>query len=511
MKALAALYGGSLNPEAFVPSCSGKTAFAMALERAACFPDVAALVLLGTDGEAYPDLPAGTRVVSRPGWTKKLLLQTLSELSAGYDLSYFAWADCPLLDPVLAGRIAERHLRYAAEYSYADGWPYGLAPEILSPGTAGILVKILGDEDAPVERDALFSAIQKDINAFDIETELSPVDLRSHRLSLAADSRRNLLLLSGLTEAGLSAAADAERIIAGQPELLRTLPAFYPIQVSGPCPQACSLCPYPKFGAGPKGVTAREDFLDPGQFAALLDRIAEFSGDAVIDLSLWGELALHPQKTALIAAILDRPGLSALIETSALGWNTAELEGLAERASCSAPRKNGMACLSWIVSLDSADSGRYRDIRGPGFAEATECAKTLTRLFPENAYVQALRVKAAEDDIEQFYRSWKDAGAKVIIQKYDDFCGALPKLQAADLSPVRRHSCWHLMRDMPILIDGSVPRCRETLFGGEMLGNAFTEDLAAIWDRGAAFYRDHCENLYQGPCAECDEYYTFNF
>jgi spiro-SPASM protein len=511
MKALAALYGGSLSPEAFIPSFSGKTALALALERAACFPGAAALVLLGAEGEAYPDLPAGTRVVARPVWTKRLLLQTLSELSEGYDLTYFAWADCPLLDPVLAGRLAERSLRYVAEYAYADGWPYGLAPELLSPGTAGILAKILGDEDGPVERDAIFSAIQQDINAFDIETELSPVDLRSHRLSLAADSRRNLLLLSGLGEAGLNAAADADRIIAGRPDLLRTLPAFYPIQVAGPCPQACSLCPYPQFGAGPGGVAGRKDFLDPGQFAGLLDRIVDFSGDAVIDLSLWGELALHPQKSDLIAGILDRPGLSALVETSGLGWKEAELEALAERAARSAPRKNRMASLSWIVSLDAADSGRYREIRGSGFAEAAECARTLTRLFPGNAYVQALRVKGAEDDIELFYRSWKDSGAKIIIQKYDDFCGALPRLQAADLSPVRRHPCWHLMRDMPILMDGRVPRCRETLFDGEMLGNAFTEDLGVIWERGAALYRDHCGNRYQGPCAECDEYYTYNF
>jgi spiro-SPASM protein len=362
-----------------------------------------------------------------------------------------------------------------------------------------------------VERDALFAAIQKDINAFDIETEISPVDLRSHRLSLSADSRRNLLLLSALTEAGLKAADDAERIIAGRPELLRTLPAFYPVQAAGPCPQACSLCPYPQFGAGQEGITGRKDFLDSGQFAALLDKIVEFSGDAVIDLSLWGELALHPQKTALLAAILDRPPLSAVVETSGLGWNRAELEALAEAASRSAPRKNRLASLSWIVSLDAADGGRYREIRGPGFAEAAECARTLTSLFPGNAYVQALRVKGAEDDIEQFYRSWKDSGAKVIIQKYDDFCGALPRLQAADLSPVRRHPCWHLMRDMPVLIDGRVPRCRETLLGGEMLGNAFTEDLGVIWARGAAFYREHGENHYGGPCAECDEYYTYNF
>jgi spiro-SPASM protein len=511
MNILVVLYGGSLSPEAFVPLFSGKTALAMALERASGFPGASALILLGRDGESYPDLPPGTRVVSRPAWTKKTLLHALSELSAGYDLSCFAWADSPLLDPALAGRIAERHLRYAAEYSYADGWPYGLAPELLSPGTAGILAKILGDEDGPVERDCLFSVLQKDINAFDIETEISPVDLRSHRLSLTADSRRNLLLLSRLMEAGLNAAEDAEGIIAARPDLLRTLPAFYAIQAAGPCPQACSFCPYPKFGAGPGGVTKREDFLDPARFAALLDGIVEFSGDAAVDLSLWGELSLHPQKTDLIAAILERPGLSAVIETSGLGWGKAELEGLAEAASRSAPRKNRMASLSWIVSLDAADSGRYRKIRGPGFTEAAECAKTLTRLFPGDSYVQALRVKGAEDDIERFYRSWKDAGANVIIQKYDDFCGTLPRLQAADLSPVRRQPCWHLMRDMPVLIDGSVPVCRETFAGTAMLGNVFTEDLSTIWDRGEPLYREHCGNRYNGQCAECDEYYTYNF
>jgi spiro-SPASM protein len=511
MNALAVLYGGSLSQDALAPIFSGKTALALALERASGFPGASALVLLGREGEAYPALSPGIRVVSRPAWTTKTLLQTLSELSAGYDLTYFAWADCPLLDPALAGRIAERHMRYAAEYSYADGWPYGLAPELLAPGTAGILATILGDGDGPVERDCLFSILQKDINAFDIETEISPVDLRSHRLSLAADSRRNLLLLSRLIAAGLNAAADAERIIAGRPELLRTLPAFYAIQAAGPCPQDCSLCPYPGFGAGPGGAAKREGFLDPARFAALLDGIAEFSGDAVIDLSLWGELSLHPRRTDLIAAILERPGLSAVIETSGLGWNRAELEALAEAASRSAPRKNRMAALSWIVSLDSADSGRYREIRGSGFAEATECARTLTRLFPGDAYVQALRVEGAEDDIEQFYRSWKDAGANIIIQKYDDFCGALPKLQATDLSPVRRQPCWHTMRDMSILIDGSVPVCRETSLGGEMLGNAFTEDLSIIWDRGVPLYREHCDNHYKGPCAECDEYYTYNF
>jgi spiro-SPASM protein len=532
MNALAVLYGGSLRKTAFEkvlspePDEGNTCALALALKKAASFPGVTKTVLLaGADFERLAGealfLPGGgveVRILSE--LNRKTLLRTLAELSRPFDLVYFAWADAPFLDSALAGKVAERHIRYAAEYSYADGWPYGLAPEIVAPSAAGILSVLAGEDDEPVDRDALFQVIRKDINAFDIETEISPVDLRSHRLSLTADSARNLLLLTRFEAAGFTGADDAERVITEKPELLRTLPAFYAVQVSGPCPRACSICPYPRF-TGPLGedVTARKDFMDPARFEELLDRIAAFSRDAVIDLSLWGELALHPQKMDLIRMVLARrDALSLIIETSGIGWKKEELETLSGLAREEGPRKPWTAPrspLSWIVSWTADSSGRCAPDRG----EADETARTLLSLFPKDAYVQAVRLRGAEDEIETFYRSWKERGANVIIQKYDDFCQFLPKKQAADLSPVRRHPCWHLMRDMNILIDGRVPRCREDLSvlggngkpGGAILGNAFDEPLEAIWSRGGELYREHCSLRYHGMCGECDEYYTFNF
>ncbi|MDR0497698.1 MAG: spiro-SPASM protein, partial [Treponema sp.] len=112
-----------------------------------------------------------------------------------------------------------------------------------------------------------------------------------------------------------------------------------------------------------------------------------------------------------------------------------------------------------------------------------------------------MRVKGFEDDIENFYRFWKEESGRkdcshIIIQKYDDFSGVLPKLQATDLSPVKRRPCWHIQRDMNIFLDGRVPYCREnldTLKGtGDIRGNALTEDLNRIWENGAALYREHC-------------------
>jgi len=526
MNALVVLFAANLSDEAVQPLIGDSNSLLLAFERSRLFPGAAKTVVLAGPGDY--SFPPASCIEKRDLWTLKDMLETIAAHSAGFDLTYFAWADCPFLDPALAGRLAERHIRYAAEYSYADGWPYGLAPELLSPGTAAILAKILGESDGgPVGRDALFSVIQKDINAFDIETEISPVDLRCHRLSLCANSKRNLLLLRRIIDCNTGEIPDTaavERIIAENPAILRTLPAFYPIQVYGGCPQSCAFCPWPQ-RAG-EAVTSRRDFMEAAQFESLLEKIRAFSGDAVIDLSLWGELSLHPQKMELIEMVLRRPELALVIESSGIGWQESELEQSAELAKKAATtaRKNALPPLSWIVSLDTADPTRYAEIRGAGFAEAQACARKLFSLFPKDTYVQAVRTAGAEDDIERFYRSWKEAAsgaapgaapniANIIIQKYDDFCGMLPRKQASDLSPVQRQPCWHLMRDMPVLIDGTVPLCREQICSNSRItGNAFTDPLDVIWEKGQGLYIEQAvSKKYDSLCAECDEYYTYNF
>jgi spiro-SPASM protein len=127
---------------------------------------------------------------------------------------------------------------------------------------------------------------------------------------------------------------------------------------------------------------------------------------------------------------LSRPALSLIIETSGIGWSESELQTIAALAAKAEVRTNSMAPLSWIVSLDSDNASRYKEIRGAGFAEAKQCAEKLHQLFPKDTYVQAVRIKAYEDDLEQFYRHWKERGVNIIVQKYDDFCGAQKKLQA---------------------------------------------------------------------------------
>ncbi len=120
-------------------------------------------------------------------------------------------------------------------------------------------------------------------------------------------------------------------------------------------------------------------------------------------------------------------------------------------------------------------------------------------------------MKENEEDLEIFYKSWKTKTENIIIQKYDSFSAFLPDRKVADLSPVRRFPCWHLKRDMAVLLDGTVPLCREDVRVEHTLGNAFTEDLAKIWGRGESVYQQHIAEKYPSLCARCDEYYTYNF
>ena len=520
MNNLLVLYAGDISKQAFEPIINGKNSLQMAIERASGFPGVGKIVVFASPNNDLSFLK-DIDVVKNDNWTKKSVLLKMAELQDGFDHIYFAFADCPFLDPALACSLMERHSGFSTEYSYADGYPFGLAPEILSAGTAGILARILGDDDGKVERDMLFSVIQKDINAFDIEAEISSVDLRCHRINLCADSKRNLALLKNFYSANsdkIPCAADVERIVEEQPQILRTLPSFFPIQVYGGCPQKCGTCPYPLF----TDSQGRKDFMESEKFASLLEKIIAFSSDAVIDLSLWGELSLHPQKIKLIEEVLSHCELALIIETSGLGWKNEELEKISElvKKASAVKRVNALPPLSWIVSLDTNDPQIYAQLRGAGFAEAVSCAKKLFELFPNDCYVQAVRVKGSEEDTEKFYRYWKDASPKgdknIIIQKYDDLCGSMEKKQASDISPVIRQCCWHIMRDMPVLIDGTVPLCREDLASikGDkklVLGNVFTDSLNSIWENGNKFYLEQCKKSYTGMCAACDEYYTYNF
>ncbi len=436
------------------------------------------------------------------------LLRSLQDaLAEGeYDNLFYFFADCPLLDPALSARMLENHGKYYADYTFADGYPYGLSPEILKPAVLAPLLE-LAEKSQPAageepirarDRGALFELIKKDINAFDIETELSPVDLRMLRAELCADCRRNLTLVQRVVQAGAQDAEAVCRILEKQPEILRTLPSFFSVQIVEGCPQLCSYCPYPLFGINKPG---KQGQMAPKDFNRILEQIQLFCAEATLSVSLWGEAAYHDGFADLALAALER-GFRLVVETSGIGWPQGVFARIAEQ------KHSG---LDWVVSLDSRDPKEYTALRGQGFEEAHRTVEALQSLFPGHVYPQAVRMNENEEGLEDFYRYWKNTTGRVIVQKYDSFCGFLPDRRVTDLSPLKRFPCWHLKRDVTVLLDGRVSLCREDLQCRHCLGNLLEQSLEEIWKAGEPFYRDHLQERYPDLCKNCDEYYSFNF
>lgn len=542
MKNLVVLFAGNNTPMALCPISGGPSAFERSLRWASRVPDAARIIVVSRVDEVdrYRDTcqslaPAvDTSVIADPAWTVSSFFARISDESEGFDHVFLSMADYPFLDARFTDRLFENHRKYAAEYSFADGYPAGLAPEILARGILPIIAGLSKESAEPVARNSLFETIKKDINSFDIETDIAPVDLRQLRLTLACDTKRNQALCESLD------GIDAENygvLVAERASMLRTLPSFYGIQVSGKCPFECSYCPYPAFCRSGKGIspgigaTDRSDMMAFPQFARIVDQIASFSDDAVVSLSLWGECSYHPEIASLVQAVLAHPGLSVLIETTGIGWRTEDIQAIAQAAEKAIPRTNGQKPVIWIISLDAAGMGCYAQAHGispasesgvagaPGvneradafLREALGLTERLTGLFPGAVWPQMVRMKGNEIELETFYRFWKQKYGQVIIQKHDHFCRSIADQRVADLSPLVRGPCWHLKRDMTILIDGTVPLCREDLYATQACGNAFRDELPDIWKKNGPGYEQHVKCIYEGMCGACDEYYTYNF
>jgi spiro-SPASM protein len=427
------------------------------------------------------------------------LLAVLKQLGTECDTIVYVYGDCPFIDHALTIRMLENHKKYFAHYSFADGYPYGMSPEIINTSILAPLEKLAASMAGSIERDTLFRVLEKDINAFDLETEISPKDLRLLRLSLTADSKQNYQLCRNLSDAGAHDEETVLRVIEEQPELLRTLPYFYNIQISEGCPQACSYCPYPLFTAE---VTTKREFMSLDAYSRILRSIEDFTPEAVISISLWGEPGLHPDIAKMIAKTEEYPGFSLVVETSAVGWRPDILDDVFSR---------DYKRLSWILSIDSLERENYAKMRGRGYEEAMRMKSLFLEKCPENTFYQAVRLKEHEKNTEAFFKTMQEKTDKIIIQKYDHFCGYLPGRKLTDLSPVNRLPCWHLKRDMNVLLDGSVPMCREDIKKGRLLGNIFSDNVREIWKKGSADYLRHTQKDYARICEHCDEYYTFNF
>lgn len=455
-------------------------------------------VLVFAAGE-LPELPPAWKTARLADTSVATFVSALAEAVGGEAQTILiARLDAPFQSSTVTRRLIERHHRYAADVTLAEGYPIGLAPQVVHGRVLSRLRELASKMTGEVDDGLLFPVIQRDINAFDIETELARADRRLLRLRLVSDNAADTELCRRVASAGGTSTEDVLTWIDANPAQHRTLPRYVQIQVIEQEVQRVAYSPYGLLRSDP---TAPGRTMGLDQFRELVGNVAELMPEATIAISLWGEISLHRQAVELIRSVSTFRRLSLIVETSGVGWSEQAISSLLD----SPPERT-----TWIVGLDASDPAVYGAVRGDGFRAAQTFAERMLAAAPQSTFVQAVRTEATDPGLQAFYDEWSKRTPNVIIQKYDHFCRRLPRPSFGGTEPLRRNPCWHLQRDLVVLVDGTVAVCREDLEGSRLHGNAFSEPLSAIWERSAAWYDEHTSRRYAALCKECDEYYTFN-
>ena len=430
------------------------------------------------------------------------------------DSVIFSFADCPFLNKDLAKELCDVHFEYKAEYTFAEGYPYGFAPELLDAGTIKILAELAKTTAAPtgqkkITRSSVMDLIKTDINSFEVETVLAPVDWRLYRLCFDCAKKENLIACQKLFELtqGKGSAAELSQKAVETPEILKTVPAFYNLELAQKCHGSCTYCPYPaamkKQG---KEAACADGIMDTQKAFALIEQISQYSAEAVIGLSAWGECFNHPDLYKIIEKILSYPGLSVFIEADGNSIPQDFAQKAGELVKNAEERTNGWEKFMLVVSMDGFTEKTCKSLRGDSFdlQKVVDTVENLQKELPGCVFPQFVRMNQNESELEGFFRYWNEktnaSNGNFIIQKHNCFAGLLKNEEPADLSPLERNPCWHIRRDMTILYNGDVPLCYCRVLE-DIQGNVFEQGIEPVWNK---LKEDN-------KCGGCDEFYTFNF
>jgi len=444
---------------------------------------------------------AVVETASRPADLQALLsrLRDLGEKFQAENLT-LVYADSPFLDPNVGSEVVKTHLENAAEYTFADNCPDGLAVEVMSRDFLKEIVRFQPKRPEILSR-RVFDNLSADINQFYVEVWLPEEDMSLRRLEFHSNSKRNLALLENvvrrLPEPGL---VSINKLLTDDPETLFIFPRYVECEITTEVNEKRILIPDAQF----KRPVAR---MDPGLFNKLVAGLTAEFDDVILSFSGHGEPLLHPGFSGFLDHAAGSGLFSVLIETNGVLFSGK----IAEKVSALPASRCQV-----IFKIDAAKPATYSGLKGAELAPVVANIESFLAMKEENKYktfVQFTKLPENIEELEEFYRFWDSKGVQVIIMKYNDFAGQLPDRKVSDLTPLDRLPCWHLQRDLVVFADGSIPVCKQDFNGLKPVANIASTTVAEAWQKLKPYFAANSAGRFDlwPYCAKCDEWYTYNF
>lgn len=411
------------------------------------------------------------------------VLKIIEKESKNADTIVIIKSGNPFFDPEFINTMIERHVKYVADYTYGIGYPDWLLPQILSQ-TCLKNINALASDISEEREDYVFYSISKDINSFDIETFISPADLRLARLSFSASDNGTVIFLNKLLELfGYDKKIDEiTEYLSDNRELYYSTiyAAFFEISnVSSTDPIY-----YPE----------KEDselYCSYGEFADVLSVLKSINSEMKIVFNGRGDFFSHPEYLEFLKKVCGS-GFQLVIETDGYKVSDQVIDDI----------KEFIQYLTIVIKVDAYDNNTYKIIHRAGDISIPMNLFEKLKERGFSVYKQIVRMNENEDNIEFLAGNKKLDG--YIIRKYSDYCGRLKDRKVVDLSPVKRFECYHLRREIAFTPDLKIKLCTQS-----------NETADVSLDRVLEYYKNEFTKQTRGEynkcCADCDDYYIFNF
>ena len=116
MSNIAIVFTANLGPWAFEKLPDGKDSVTKVLEFASRLPESRETVLFTSPGQKFS---GKHRLIAKENWTPEQLITEIRALCPKKGNAFFMFADSPLLNDVITGRMYENHTKYLAQYTFA--------------------------------------------------------------------------------------------------------------------------------------------------------------------------------------------------------------------------------------------------------------------------------------------------------------------------------------------------------------------------------------------------------
>ncbi|GIX40424.1 MAG: hypothetical protein KatS3mg129_0157 [Leptospiraceae bacterium] len=359
-----------------------------------------------------------------------------------YDTFLYFESISPFLDIEHSVNLILDHFTYLAEYTYSD---------IAIPGFLPVICNIELAKRIFIEEKEYFwnwsEYLLRNTQTVDLEIYYIEPDYRKYRVRFDLFNERYQKICRNIYDFNKHITyKEIEEIFKNHLELIRIAPTYIEIELTTKNELNPKIYP----------INKEENELSLTLYKKIIKDLKEFHLNQSFTLSLagTGEPFLYNHLKKVLEIAIDSNLFHTIyLETFFYKLNEEILDYI----------QNFKDIITIIIKLPTLNESLYKELMGTNYLPQIKENLEIIKNNDLKIYVEILRIKQVEEELDSFFDYFKNTKIKPIIGKYNTFGNLLDDFSVVDLEPLEKDYCRSLMFQLYIDANGKVPICRQDI------------------------------------------------